>query len=176
MDPAHNNCAPGRGEERIPARPELPVTWRTVSAETPVFVDESGRRAHAVRGAAVAVAVLCALWLGGLVVGVTGFASFPAARPLIAGLPAGSRTPGASTEARLPGARELASLSRGVHPRAIGAVDDVARSICPAGRAAAGLRALGDRRADDRSHGSADRPACLTELVTGPHRPHSRLV
>jgi hypothetical protein len=42
-----------------------------------VFVDESGRRAHRVHLAGVAMAAVCACWLGMLVFGMSGFTALP---------------------------------------------------------------------------------------------------
>jgi len=158
----------------------VPVTWRTVDPETPVFVDESGRRARAVRGAAITVCALCALWLGGLVVGVSGFARFPSGFPagpqLIAGVPV-ARTPGPRSAIRLVARRELASLRVGPTSRTAAAVDAVSRSVCLVGRPAAGPRVTAGRQASDRSRGTAGRGSCVTEFPpTGLHHPRSRLI
>ena len=42
-----------------------------------MFVDESGRRAHRVHLAGVAMAATCACWLGMLVFGMSGFTALP---------------------------------------------------------------------------------------------------
>jgi hypothetical protein len=44
-----------------------------------VFVDDTGRRAHAVHLAGVAIALLCACWLATLVLGMSGVTSLPGA-------------------------------------------------------------------------------------------------
>ncbi len=169
-----------QGDYRPPAPLEPSVTWRTVVHETPVFVDESGRRAHAVRAVAVTVAVLCSLWLGALVVGVSGFASFPSVRPLVAGLPVVARTTMIHARVGQFGARELAGFSSAGRPRAVGAADADASadtlSACSGGRPTAGPHDLGGRPGSGRSHGLAGRTACETEFAASLRRPRSHLV
>jgi hypothetical protein len=63
-------------EARQAQRPESPAAWWTSGRDAQVFVDDSGRRARGMRVAGVAAAVLCALWLVGLAVGMAGFSGF----------------------------------------------------------------------------------------------------
>jgi hypothetical protein len=62
--------------ERVGAAP----AWRTDGHEPSVFVDDSGRRARSVHAAGLVLASLCALWLAGLVIGVSGFSAFSIVR------------------------------------------------------------------------------------------------
>jgi len=60
-------------------RPDV-AAWSTSGHDAPVFVDDTGRRAHAVHLAGVAIALLCACWLATLVLGMSGVTSLPSAR------------------------------------------------------------------------------------------------
>lgn len=53
------------------------VAWNTSGHDAPVFVDDTGRRAHGVHLAGVAIAMLCACWLATLVFGMSGLTSLP---------------------------------------------------------------------------------------------------
>jgi hypothetical protein len=91
------------------ASPESAVPWPVGDDEAPVFVDQSGRRAHRVRVVGAAMTGLCALWLAGLVIGAAGFSGFPVGRASLGGLATLVRSRVArATTAQLE-ARELAS-------------------------------------------------------------------
>jgi hypothetical protein len=70
-----------RSDQRVSTRSAAAARWQTVANESPVFVDDSGRRARGVRLVGLAVAGLCALWLVGLSVGMAGFSGFPPRLP-----------------------------------------------------------------------------------------------
>lgn len=62
----------------VAGRPEHAQVWTATGLERQVFLDRTGRRRRAVATTAALAAVLCALWLAGLVTGALGFSSLPA--------------------------------------------------------------------------------------------------
>jgi len=70
------------------------AAWGTSGYDAPVFVDDSGRRAHGVRLAGAVVAMLCACWLATLVFGMSDLTSLPSAHvsALARALPAPGQT------------------------------------------------------------------------------------
>jgi len=53
------------------------AAWNISGHDAPVFVDDSGRRAHGVQLAGAVIAMLCACWLATLVFGMSGLTSLP---------------------------------------------------------------------------------------------------
>jgi hypothetical protein len=67
-----------QGDQRKDAcRPNV-AAWNTSGHDAPVFVDDTGRRAHGVHVAGMAIALMCASWLATLVFGMSGLTSLPA--------------------------------------------------------------------------------------------------
>jgi hypothetical protein len=68
-----------QGDQRMDAcRPSV-AAWNIRGHDAPVFVDDTGRRAHGVHVAGAAIALMCACWLATLVFGMSGLTSLPAA-------------------------------------------------------------------------------------------------
>jgi hypothetical protein len=80
-----------QGDQRMDACRPVVAAWNISGHDAPVFVDDSGRRAHGVHFAGVAIALVCACWLAMLVFGMSGLTSLP-----VTGAPAS-----ASASARL---------------------------------------------------------------------------
>jgi hypothetical protein len=66
-------------QQRLSTTRPAVAAWSTSGHDAPVFVDDSGRRAHGVHLAGFAIAMLCACWLATLVLGVSGVTSLPGA-------------------------------------------------------------------------------------------------
>jgi hypothetical protein len=80
-------------DELVSMRRPVVAAWGTSGHDAPVFVDDSGRRAHGVRLAGATIAMLCACWLATLVFGMSGLTSLPGPREsaLARALPAPGR-------------------------------------------------------------------------------------
>jgi hypothetical protein len=57
-----------------------PRVWTATGLERQVFLDRAGRRRRLGAAGGAIAALLCALWLAGLVIGALGFSSLPALR------------------------------------------------------------------------------------------------
>jgi len=66
-----------QGEQRKDACRPVVAAWNISGHDAPVFVDDTGRRAHGVHLAGVTIAMLCACWLATLVFGISGLTSLP---------------------------------------------------------------------------------------------------
>ncbi len=66
-----------QGDQRKDACRPVVAAWNISGHDAPVFVDDSGRRAHGVHLAGVTIALLCACWLAALVFGMSGLKSLP---------------------------------------------------------------------------------------------------
>jgi hypothetical protein len=74
------------GDQRMDACRPVVAAWNISGHDAPVFVDDSGRRAHGVHLAGVTIAIVCASWLAMLVFGLSGLRSLPgtpASAPLV---------------------------------------------------------------------------------------------
>jgi hypothetical protein len=66
-----------QGDQRRDACRPAVAAWNLSGHDAPVFVDDSGRRAHGVHLAGVTIALVCACWLATLVFGMSGLSSLP---------------------------------------------------------------------------------------------------
>jgi len=66
-----------QGDQRKEACRPAVAAWNISGHDAPVFVDDSGRRAHGVHLAGATIAMLCACWLAALVFGMSGLKSLP---------------------------------------------------------------------------------------------------